>query len=95
MTRISAIVLMALALTSCSTQNEQVTINKNSSNLSQNAKAISMVVVEPVAKIGTFMVYRPHKVFPMPKIYLKTLHKSRHSNPGVMLLLKGSGHERR
>lgn len=86
-------VIVMMAMVSCSSQGEQVTVNKNSLNLSQKATAISMVVVEPVTKIDTFMVYRPHKVFSMPKIHLKPLPKSRHSNHGVMLLLNGMGYE--
>lgn len=94
MTRISVIVIMALALTSCSSPKEQVTVNKNSSNLIQTATAISMVNISCAPKIGTFMVYRPHKVFSMPINNLKPLPRSRHSHPGVMLLLKGTGYEK-
>lgn len=86
--------ILLIGLTSCSSQEEQVTINQNGSNLSQKAAAISMVIIEPEVKIGTFMVYRPHRLFSIPANNLKPLPRSMHSHPGVMLLLNGGGYEK-
>lgn len=86
--------LFIMTMVSCTSQKEEVKINRNSSNLTQKASAVSIVEAMYFSRICTIMVYRPHKVFPVLRNDLKPLPISRHNLPGVMILLNGVGHER-
>lgn len=72
-----------LILTSCS-QSSDIDIQQE---LTVSSVAQTTVTVIEQPKIAYFEIYRPHKIFSMPKIYLKPLPLSRHSHPYLTLLL--------
>lgn len=72
-----------LILTSCS-QSSDIDVHQETI---VSSIAHTTVTVTEQPKIAYFEIYRPHKIFSIPKIYLKPLPLSTHSHSYLTLLL--------